>query len=282
MSAEAPPTGPARTYPAGVTCWIDTEQPDPAAASRFYGELFGWTFTNAMPPQAESVYLIAQLDGNDVGAIGPAPAGTPVAWNTYIAVAEADGAALAVATAGGTVVSGPNDAGPGGRTATCADPQGAEFRLWQPYRRLGAQTVNLPGSWNFSDLRTADIAAARTFYSEIFGWEYLNLGDSVETMVSVPGYGDHLAATVDPDIYRRQAGAPAGFADVIGAIEDVGAAAAGWHVKFSVADRDASAALAVRLGATVLETAESPWAALARIRDPQGAEFTLSEFRPPA
>ncbi|MFC5930279.1 VOC family protein [Cryobacterium melibiosiphilum] len=275
----------ARTYPAGVTCWIDTEQPDPAAASRFYGGLFGWTFTNVMPPQAPSVYLIAQLAGQDVGAIGSGPSEAPesATWNTYIAVAEADAAALALAAAGATVTDEPHDAGPGGRTASVLDPQGAEFRLWQAYRRLGAQSVNVPGSWNFSDLRTADIAGARAFYGDAFGWEYLNLGDSVETMVSVPGYGDHLAATSDPEIYQRQAGSPAGFADVIGAIEgvapDVGSS---WHVKFSVADRDASVARAVSLGATLLETSESPWAAFAEVRDPQGAEFTLSEFRPPA
>jgi hypothetical protein len=31
-------------YPAGVPCWVDTEQPDPVAATEFYGPLFGWDF----------------------------------------------------------------------------------------------------------------------------------------------------------------------------------------------------------------------------------------------
>ena len=116
MTVAVPPT-PARTYPAGVTCWIDTEQPDPIAASHFYGELLGWTFTNVMPPTAPAMYLIAQLDGSDVAAIGSAPSeGTTTAsWNTYIAVTEADAAATALTAAGGTVLSGPDDAGPGGR-----------------------------------------------------------------------------------------------------------------------------------------------------------------------
>ena len=39
-----------RTYPHGVTCWIDSGQPDLAAASRFYSGLFGWTLTDAVPP----------------------------------------------------------------------------------------------------------------------------------------------------------------------------------------------------------------------------------------
>lgn len=41
-----------RTYPQGVPCWIDTTQPDIAAAAEFYAGLFGWTFEDAMPPGA--------------------------------------------------------------------------------------------------------------------------------------------------------------------------------------------------------------------------------------
>lgn len=270
----------ARTYPNGVSCWIDTEQPDPTAASGFYGELFGWTFSNAMPPGAPAQYLIAQLDGGDVAAIGTGN-GTAV-WNTYFAVTDADTTADAVLAQGGTVASPPADAGSGGRTATCLDPQGAEFRLWQPYKRLGAQVVNVPGSWNFSDLLTTDEAAASAFYTGVFGWTYLNLGPGVEGMISVPGYGDHLAATADPDIYERQAEVPAGFADVIGALQPAAdSEPAHWQVTFAVADRDASTELAAQLGATVLNTSEYEWAVTATLRDPQGAEFMLSEFRPP-
>ena len=29
-------------YPAGVPCWVDTNQPDPADTARFYSGLFGW------------------------------------------------------------------------------------------------------------------------------------------------------------------------------------------------------------------------------------------------
>lgn len=269
-----------RTYPQGVSCWVDTEQPNPADAMEFYGRLFGWSFTSVLPADAPGQYFLAQLDGKDVAAIGSGA--DDVAWNTYFAVTDADAAATQVAEAGGMVTMAPEDAGPGGRTATCRDPQGAEFRLWQPYRRLGAQVVNSPGSWNFSDLLTSDQDAAAAFYSRIFGWDYLDYGPGLERMISVPGYGEHLAATVDPDIFRRQAGAPAGFADVIGSISGLaGAESPRWQVTFSVADRDASAALAETLGATVLFAAEPEWAAIAVLRDPQGAQLTISEFRPP-
>lgn len=273
-----------RTYPHGVPCWIDTEQPDPAAAARFYAGLFGWELHDAVPPGAPGSYLIATLDGADVAAIAPAPDPAPgaVTWHTYVAVDDADASAAAVTAAGGVVLMDPVDAGPGGRTATCADPAGARFRLWQPRRRPGAQRVNQPGAWNFSNLRTPDPAGALAFYRAVFGWDAPPPGTDGTTMARVSGYGDHLAATVDPDIHRRQAGAPPGFADVVAGIGPTAdGEAPHWHVMVTVADRDDSAATAERLGATVLTRTVTPWTREALVRDPQGAEFSLSQFTPP-
>jgi uncharacterized protein len=273
-------TGP-RTYPHGVTCWIDTEQPDPGAAARFYSGLFGWTLTDVVPAEVPGSYLVATLDGRDVAAIGPA-AGAAVAWHTYVAVDDVDATAAAVPGLGGTVTAAPEDAGPGGRAAACLDPAGAPFRLWQARRRLGAQLTNAPGSWNFSDLYTPDRAAAMAFYRPLFGWVDVDMEQGAGTMIQVPGYGDHLAATVDPGIHERQASAPPGFADVIGGLSVLPAGEpARWHVTFSVADRDGSVAAAERLGAAVLSSADDTWTRHALLRDPQGAEFTVSQFTPP-
>ncbi len=169
-------------------------------------------------------------------------------------------------------------ADPGGRTAMCADPQGATFRLWQPKRRLGAQVANSPGAWNFSHLHT-DEPSVLAFYATVFGWAHdsaLGAGK-----IRVPGYGDHLAATVDPGIHERQAFAPPGFADVVAGIV-VTEERPGWQVAFTVADRDDSVARAERLGATTLSAADTEWTREAVIRDPQGAELTLSQFTPPS
>ena len=266
-----------RTYPAGVPCWVDTEQADPAAAAQFYGGLFGWQFEDAMPAGMPGSYLVARLDGQDVAAIAPGT-GTPD-WHTYVAVDDADATAAEVVGIGGAVPTGPEDAGPGGRYAICADPQGALFRLWQPRRRLGAQLVNAPGSWVFSSLETPDPDAARSFYGRLFGWEADEVGGGT-ALWRRPGYGDHLEATSDPDIRVRQAKAPPGFAD---AVAWVGPAtgAARWRVTFSVADRDAGLASAQRLGGTLVgEPVDDQWTRTAVVRDPQGAELTLSQFAP--
>jgi predicted enzyme related to lactoylglutathione lyase len=262
---------------------VDTVAHDLDGAKRFYSGLFDWTFTEAVPAEAPGHYLIATIGGEDVAAIAsPDSEDEAVTWRTYIAVDDADATAKAVEAAGGTVTVAPVDAGPGGRQAVCVDPRGAEFRLWQARKRLGAQLVNAPGAWNFSDLQTTDPHSAATFYSQLFGWEVDDVGYA--TMVRRPGYGDHLAATVDPDIRARQAdiAAPAGFEDTVAWMRII---AEGhpehWQATFAVADRDASTATAEDLGAVVIASEDSEWTRTATIRDPYGAELVLSQFTPP-
>ena len=271
-----------RTYPHGVPCWIDTEQPDVEAATVFYGGIFGWTFEDAMPPGGPGRYLIARLAGKDVCAIG-GPGKNAATWRTYIAVDDADVAVDQLVSAGATVRSAPVDAGEGGRGAVLTDPDGIELRLWQAKRRLGAQVVNQPGAWNFSDLHATDPRAAVAFYEKAFGWQIDDLGFA--TMIRRPGYGDHLEATVDPDIRARQSGVliPPGFEDAIAWVAPTGAdESPSWHVSFTVANRDQTVAEAERLGAQVLRQEDTKWTRSALIRDPQGAEFTASQFTPPS
>ena len=272
-----------RTYPHGVPSWVDTVAHDLDEAKRFYAGLFDWTFTDAIPADAPGNYLIATIGGEDVAAIAsPDSEDEAVTWRTYLAVDDADATATAVEAAGGVVTLAPVDAGPGGRQAVCVDPRGAEFRLWQARKRLGAQLVNTPGSWNFSDLQTADPHQAATFYSTVFGWEVDGVGYA--TVVRRPGYGDHLAATVDPDIRQRQAhvGTPAGFEDAVAWMRLIPEGSPEfWQVTFAVADRDTAAATAEDLGAAVIASEDSEWTKTATVRDPQGAELVLSQFTPP-
>jgi uncharacterized protein len=274
-----------RTYPEGVTCWVDIEAVDVDEAARFYGVLFGWTFLEAVS-SSKVRYLIAQLDGQEAAGIGQPSAVNDLAtrlatWNTYIAVQEIDQVAARIVAAGGRITEPPSDVGEAGRTASCLDPEGIPFRLWQAWGRLGAQVANTPGAWNFSDLHTADPSASVAFYTRVFGWSFDDLGFA--TMIRQPGYGDHLAATSDPGIHQRQSGdsVPPGFADAFGwLVTAPDAVGPHWHVTFTVADRDDSAAAAEQLGGTVLSTTDSDWTRDAQIRDPQGAVFTLSQYSP--
>jgi uncharacterized protein len=276
-----------RTYPEGVTCWVDFEQADVEAAASFYGALFSWTFIET-EPGSKVRYLIAQLDGQDAAGIDQPSvmndsAARTASWNTYIAVQDIEQAVARVEAAGGRVTESPSNAGAAGRTASCVDIGGVPFRLWQAGTRLGAQVANIPGAWNFSDLHTADPAASVAFYARLFGWVFDDLGFA--TMIRQPGYGDHLAATSDPGIHERQSGdsVPPGFADAFGwLVMAQDGEQPHWHVTFTVADRDDSAAAAERLGAIVLSTTDTDWTRDAEIRDPQGAVFTVSQYSPPS
>jgi uncharacterized protein len=286
-------------YPPGVPCLIDTEQPDADAAAEFYGGIFGWEFENKLPPGNDK-YLVASRNGLDVAAIAtptPGVTGTPT-WNTYVSVADADASVAKAAELGAAVLVEPVDVGPpgstAGRWAALTDPDGAPIRLWQPGYRHGAQLVNSPGSWNSSDLTTANGDGAKAFYGALFGWEAdpVDFGggdtDGAAFMWRLPGYGDFLAIR-DPDIKRRHSEpwVPKGFSDAIGWMTVVADTARPphWSVTFTVSNVDQVVEKAMQLGANVVSPPSSRGGGvvrLATLEDPQGAEFIVGTYDPTA
>jgi uncharacterized protein len=280
-------------YPPGVPCWIDTSQPDPEAAAAFYGGLFGWDLEDQMPAEAPGNYFMARLHGRDVAAVSSLPERAPPVpvWSTYIATDNADDTAAKVTAAGGSTLAEPFDVFDSGRMGIFSDPSGAVFSVWQANQHKGAQLVNEPGTWSFSDLNTRDVNRATAFYGDVFGWvvETTEGGGMEFSFLRLPGYGDFLVETVNPDLRAVQAevGAPPGFEDVIAGLvpmtsdrfpDDV---PPHWSVTFLVDDADASAARAERLGGTiVVPPMDAGPTRIAVVRDPQGAVFTASRFYP--
>ncbi len=270
-------------YIPGVPCWADTDQPDPRAAAEFYAGLFDWELQDVAPPGSPGPYLVARIGGGDVAAITQPeqPGGSP-AWRTYVRADSADRAAQRVWAAGGKVLAEPFDTGEAGRMAVFADPDGAEFRVWEPKRHQGARVVNEHGSVNFNTLHTSDRERAKAFYREVFGWDTLDLGAG-SSMWTQPGYGDHLEAG-DPELRARMAevGAPAGFEDVVAALVSCRAdETPHWSITFAVDDVDAIATRAASLGGEVtVPPFDAPWVRTTVITDPQGASFLASKFVP--
>jgi predicted enzyme related to lactoylglutathione lyase len=260
-------------YQPGVPCWIDTLQPDPEAAARFYAGVFGWEVTGpgAMPGDPPGQYFVARLRGRDVAGIGSQPAeGAPASWNTYVEVASADEAAAKARDAGGAVLVDPMDAPPAGRLAVLADPAGALVGAWEPGVRKGAQLVNEPGAWSISRLSTTDPDGAKAFYGAVFGWETgtfaVNGGEI--TLWRVPGY---VGGTPEQPVSRDVVG-------VMGGVE--GGAPPNWSVDFWVGDADGTARKAAELGgAVVVEPFDIPGFRTAVLADPQGAAFSISELK---
>jgi uncharacterized protein len=279
-------------YPSGVPCWIDTWQPDPDAAIEFYRDLFGWEFEEQSAAGPSERYFVARLRGLDVAGVGPLQEGVPPtpAWNNYIWVESADAAAAQTQDAGGSVLMEPFDVSDAGRMSVISDSSGAVFCVWQAKQRRGAQLVNEPGTWNFSELNTRDPEGAKAFYGAVFGWK-LNTFDAEggSGFWRVDGYGDFLEQR-DPEVRKRQAdvGVPEGFEDAVAWLvpmtsedfpDDI---PPHWSITFAVDDADAIAEGTSRLGGQVLvPPVDAPWVRMTVLRDPQGAVFTASKFTPP-
>ena len=266
-------------YPAGVPCWVDTNQPDPADAARFYSSLFGWQTEDSMPPGAGGHYFMARIRGLDAAAISSLRPGAPpqAVWNTYIRVESADDAAARVRAAGGQVLAEPFDVFDAGRMCIAADPEGAEFCVWQPGTHRGSAAVNEHGAVNFHNLHVGDVDTAQAFYGAVFGWTTIQVGSP---MWALPGYGDYLEE-LNPGLRAgmKQMGAPEGFEDVVATILPREGGPARWSVTFAVDDVDAIVARAPELGGSVLsEPQNAPWVRSAVIADPAGATFTASQF----
>jgi predicted enzyme related to lactoylglutathione lyase len=112
----------------------------------------------------------------------------------------------------------------------------------------------------FFDLRTPDVDASRSFYSELFGW---SVADVPFGPKSVPMITD--------------GGAPwAGFTP----LETGDARRPQWVPYAPVADLDKAAEEAVRLGAKVIrDRTDLPVGSLVVIEDPAGATVVLWEPR---
>ena len=72
--------------------------------------------------------------------------------------------------AGGQVIVPAMDVLDVGRMAIFTDPVGAAFSVWQAGTHPGAQLVNEPGTFSWSELLTTDVEASKGFYGDVFGW----------------------------------------------------------------------------------------------------------------
>ncbi|CAM5534709.1 hypothetical protein SANTM175S_00946 [Streptomyces antimycoticus] len=151
-------------------------------AQRFYTRLFGWR-PDTDPRREAGGYTVARLGGAAVAGLAPLyQPSQPVAWNVSFAVADADAAVRAVASAGGTVLLGPVDVFDAGRFAVAADPSGAVFQLWQADAFPGAGLFDAPGSLGWWNLLTRAPREAAAFYTTVLGW-------SVDPSLRYPRWG---------------------------------------------------------------------------------------------
>jgi uncharacterized protein len=109
----------------GALVWNDAAVDDVAAAQRFYGDVFGFSFSEV--PDAGG-YCTFATGGDPLGGLGRHEPGVPKGWSTCFAVASADAAVAAAQRAGGRTLMPAQDS-PYGRFAVVEDPWGAAFSV---------------------------------------------------------------------------------------------------------------------------------------------------------
>jgi predicted enzyme related to lactoylglutathione lyase len=96
----------------GPFVWHELRVPDPDAAVRFYGAVFGWTFVDN--PTGKTI----THRGVVIGGASAVKAGLDTHWTPYIACGDVDAAAARAVVAGG-----------GAGYALVRDPQGVPFAV---------------------------------------------------------------------------------------------------------------------------------------------------------
>jgi predicted enzyme related to lactoylglutathione lyase len=154
----------------GAFCFAELNTSDVDGAQRFYRDLFGWTTVDV--PESGGHYILFQLDGRDVAGLRRRESG-PHRWVGYVFVESIDDT-TARATQLGATADSPAVRMPGiGRTRIIRDPAGAEIGLWEAGGHQGARVIDVAGSMWWMELMTSDAAQARSFYTSLFGWTFV-------------------------------------------------------------------------------------------------------------
>jgi predicted enzyme related to lactoylglutathione lyase len=249
------------SYAPGTPCWIDLGTPDQDAAAEFYGGLFGWAVEEGENPEETGGYREARLGGRAVGGVMKLmQEGQPPAWLTYVAVEDVDATAAKVREAGGQVLAEPMSVLDFGRMAVFMDPTGAAFGVWKAGKHFGAERVNEPGAFSWSEINTRDPEAAKSFYGDVFGWSFEDR--------EFEGVGTYTTINVGE-------GAVGGLIDITGRVPDE--VPANWLVYFGVEDTDATLAKLAELGGSVAfgPVDIAGVGRFAVVQDPFGAAFAV-------
>jgi predicted enzyme related to lactoylglutathione lyase len=248
----------------GKVIWVELVTPDLAAAERFYGGLFGWTFSD--PRTGDTRYALAQRDGESVAGLveRAVPAGEKrqPAWLTFLAVADVDAARGAVVAYGGKILVQPRTYASRGRQAVFADPQGAVFAVLASHSGDPPDYLAAPGAWIWSSLFARDADQDAGFYQTVFGYDVFDLDDESGSRHMILSSDDYARLSVNQlpaDAARRHPH---------------------WLNFVRVVDAADSAAKAVALGGRVLVPArvDRHGGKLAVLADPTGAPFGVMEW----
>ena len=106
--------------------YIEIPVVDVAAAKRFYGSAFGWTFNDYGPDYAG---IQDPRRAAEVGGLAKTDSVRPGGPLVLLFSGDLDASVKAVVESGGSIVNGPYEF-PGGRRFEFSDPSGNELGVW--------------------------------------------------------------------------------------------------------------------------------------------------------
>jgi predicted enzyme related to lactoylglutathione lyase len=153
----------------GEFCWFNLMTPQPAEARGFFGELFGWTYSE-IPNVGHTVHLGGHKIGGFFENLAPDGRKIDAHIGIMIKVDNADSAVIRAAAHGGSARP-PFDVMGNLRMAVCTDPSGAMLDFWESKTEHGTDVdAALHGAPCWIELLTDDVDRATKFYGGLFGW----------------------------------------------------------------------------------------------------------------
>ena len=240
--------------------WYELMTSDVRAAEAFYATVVGWE-VDASDPQ----YTLLKIGDAQVAGMMATPPeakamGVPPMWSGYVLVPDVEATEARIRQLGGQVIRPGSDIPEVGRFAVVADPQGATFQLFKPFRTdpPPMPAPGTPGTTGWHELHAADGPAVWSFYATLFGWtkgEGLDMGPmGVYQLFEVDGVPSGAIMTKDPGQPRP-----------------------GWRYYFQVDAVDAAVKRLTGLGGAVtmgpMQVPGGNW--IVHGSDPQGAPFAL-------
>lgn len=254
----------AEKWPAGTPCWVEIMVGDLARSREFYRAVLGWEFEDAGEDYGH--YNNALVGGRRVAGMSPPMEGDedwPTVWTTYLATDDVGATAEAAVAAGAEALMEPVQIGSFARMALWVEPGGAAFGGWEAREHTGFEAHGEHGAVGWVDLATAQLAASKTFYGNVFGFTFEDLSVAGASYATFTPPGAEWAAGGMGDQPADDALGPR------------------WCVTFEVDDVDEARQRVLDAGGSAAdEPLEFEFGRIATVKGPDGEEFSLMTSAP--
>ena len=200
QSFELPPLmQPAAAEHPGKLIWVELVTPDLAAAERFYGGIFGWTFRDIRT--GDTHYAIAKVGDAPIAGLLQRPAQPDrrqAAWLPFLSVSNVQEAGQRVIEHGGKELKPPRAYPLRGKQAIYSDPQGAVFAVLDSHSGDPPDVLAAPGELIWGAVMARDPDSAAAFYQNVFGYEVFELPSDARGEHLLLATENYARASVNP------------------------------------------------------------------------------------